>query len=198
MAWQQNKRMQPTRNKPRAADARAFGNHNHSTEYKEIGGAMRIDLKPVATLDEDERTALKVLTAAVYPPEVVAMSPGRYLQWTPPDYSLLVFTPEDELVSHVGIVVRTGTLNGVSRHARWGWQRENPSACPRPRLCVCGSAPRCDRPARRPPRRVLLAGLPGASPPLLRPSRVVAVHGSPHSRATPPVRRCSRSTARWC
>ena len=75
---------------------------------------MRIDLKPVATLDEDERTALKVLTAAVYPPEVVAMSPGRHLQWTPPDYSLLVFTPEDELVSHVGIVVRTGTLNCVA------------------------------------------------------------------------------------
>ena len=75
---------------------------------------MRIDLKSVATLDEDERAALKVLTAAVYPPEVVAMSPGRHLQWAPPDYSILVFTPEGELVSHVGIVVRTGTLDGVA------------------------------------------------------------------------------------
>jgi hypothetical protein len=72
---------------------------------------MCIDLKPVATLDDSERAALKALTAAVYPPEVVAMSPGRHLQWAPPDYSVLVFTPEGELMSHVGIVVRMGTLD---------------------------------------------------------------------------------------
>lgn len=75
---------------------------------------MRIDLKPVATLDDDERAALKALTAAVYPPEVVAVSPGRHCQWAPPDYSILVFTPEGELVSHVGLVVRTGTLDGAA------------------------------------------------------------------------------------
>jgi GNAT superfamily N-acetyltransferase len=75
---------------------------------------MRVDLKPVAMLDDDERAALKALTAAVYPPEVVAVSPGRHFQWAPPDYSVLVFTPEGELVSHVGIVVRTGTLDGVA------------------------------------------------------------------------------------
>src|SRR5262249_35355270 len=67
-----------------------------------------------ATLDDDERAALKALTAAVYPPEVVAASPGRHFQWAPPDYSILVFTPEGDLVSHVGIVVRTGTLNSVA------------------------------------------------------------------------------------
>jgi aminoglycoside 2'-N-acetyltransferase I len=75
---------------------------------------MRIDLKPVATLDEDERAALKALTAAVYPPDVVAVSPGRHVHWAPPDHSILVFTPEGELVSHVGIVVRTGTLDGAA------------------------------------------------------------------------------------
>jgi hypothetical protein len=75
---------------------------------------MRIDLKPIATLDEDERAALKALTAAVYPPDVVAVSPGRHFQWAPPDYSVLVFTPEGELVSHIGIVVRTGTLDGAA------------------------------------------------------------------------------------
>ena len=75
---------------------------------------MYIDLKPVATLEDDERAALKALTAAVYPPEVVAMSPGRHLQWAPPEYSALGFTPEGELVSHVGIVVRTGTLDGAA------------------------------------------------------------------------------------
>ena len=75
---------------------------------------MRIDLKPVVRLDDDERAALKALTAAVYPPEVVAVSPGRHLQWAAPDYSVLVFTSEGELVSHVGIVVRTGTLDGAA------------------------------------------------------------------------------------
>lgn len=74
---------------------------------------MRIDLKPVATLDDDERAALTALTAAVYPPEVVAVSAGRHFQWAPPDYSVLVSTPEGELVSHVGIVVRAGSLDGA-------------------------------------------------------------------------------------
>ncbi len=75
--------------------------------------AMRIDLKPVASLDDDERAALKALTAAVYPPEVVAVSPGRHLKWAPPEHSVLVLAPEGELVSHVGIVIRMGTLDGV-------------------------------------------------------------------------------------
>jgi GNAT superfamily N-acetyltransferase len=75
---------------------------------------MRIDLKSVAMLDDDERAALKALTAAVYPPDVVAASPGRHVQWAPPDYSVLVFTPEGELVSYVGIVVRMGTLDGAA------------------------------------------------------------------------------------
>jgi aminoglycoside 2'-N-acetyltransferase I len=75
---------------------------------------MRVDLKPVVTLDDDERAALKALTAAVYPPEVVAVSPGRHFQWAPPDCSVLVFTPEGELVSHVGIVVRMGTLDDAA------------------------------------------------------------------------------------
>ena len=75
---------------------------------------MHIDLKPVTTLDDNERAALKALTAAVYPPEVVAVSPGRHVQWAPPEYSVLVFTPAGELVSHVGIMVRTGTLDGAA------------------------------------------------------------------------------------
>jgi hypothetical protein len=75
---------------------------------------MHIDLKPVTRLDDKERAALKALTAAVYPPEVVAVSPGRHLQWAPPEYSVLVFTSEGELVSHVGIVVRTGTLDDAA------------------------------------------------------------------------------------
>jgi aminoglycoside 2'-N-acetyltransferase I len=75
---------------------------------------MHIDLKPVAMLDDNERAALKALTAAVYPPEVVAVRPGRHLQWAPPEYSVLVCTSEAALVSHVGFVVRTGTLDDAA------------------------------------------------------------------------------------
>jgi Acetyltransferase (GNAT) domain len=78
-----------------------------------VGGPMQLDLKPVAQLSDDERAALKALTAAVYPPEVMATRPGRHFHWAPPDYSVLVSTPAGELVSHVGIVVRVGSLDGV-------------------------------------------------------------------------------------
>jgi hypothetical protein len=44
---------------------------------------MRLDLKPVTDLRAGERDALKVLTAAVYPPEVLTTRPGRFLQWAP-------------------------------------------------------------------------------------------------------------------
>ena len=74
---------------------------------------MRLDLKPAATLGDDERGALKALTAAVYPPDVVATSPGRHITWAPVDYRLLVWSQEGELVSHVGILVRDGTLDGT-------------------------------------------------------------------------------------
>ena len=41
----------------------------------------RIDVKAVTDLDDAERAALRALTAAVYPPEVVAASPGRHVRW---------------------------------------------------------------------------------------------------------------------
>jgi hypothetical protein len=44
----------------------------------------------------------------------VAVSPGRHCQWAPPEYSVLVFTPDGALVSHVGLVVRMGTLDGAA------------------------------------------------------------------------------------
>src|SRR5262249_20794623 len=75
--------------------------------------AVRLELKPVAALTGDERAALKALTAAVYPPAIAAASPGRHLAWAAPDYSLLIWSAEGELVSHVGLVVRAGSLDGV-------------------------------------------------------------------------------------
>jgi aminoglycoside 2'-N-acetyltransferase I len=74
---------------------------------------MRLDLKPVTDLSDGERDALKTLTAAVYPPEVLATSPGRSLQWAPAQWSVLVWTVEGQLIAHVGIVTRAGTLDGV-------------------------------------------------------------------------------------
>jgi aminoglycoside 2'-N-acetyltransferase I len=74
---------------------------------------MRLDLKPVTELSDGERDALEALTAAVYPPEVRATSPGRSLQWAPSTWSVLVWTVEGQLIAHVGIVTREGTLDGV-------------------------------------------------------------------------------------
>ena len=86
---------------------------------------------------------------AVYPPAVVAGSPGRHVQWAPPDYSVLVFTPEGELVAHVGIVVRMGTLDeaavtmggvgSVKTHPRARAAAMRPLACaaPPPSCVVC-------------------------------------------------------------
>jgi hypothetical protein len=48
----------------------------------------------------------------VYPPEAIRDSPGRGVHWAPVDWSLLVWTA-DGLVSHVGVVVREGTRDGV-------------------------------------------------------------------------------------
>ena len=74
---------------------------------------MHLDLKPVTELCKKERDALRGLTTAVYPPEVLARSPGRSLQWAPSTWSVLVWTVEGQLIAHVGIVTREGTLDGV-------------------------------------------------------------------------------------
>jgi hypothetical protein len=75
---------------------------------------MRLEVKPAAELGDDERAALRALTAAVYPPDAVAARPGRHVRWAPVDFSVLVWDPEGELVSHVGLVVRAGTLDGAA------------------------------------------------------------------------------------
>jgi aminoglycoside 2'-N-acetyltransferase I len=74
---------------------------------------MRLELKPVTDFSDGERDALKALTAAVYPPEILATRPGRSFQWAPAQWSVLVWTAEGRLIAHVGIVTREGTLDGV-------------------------------------------------------------------------------------
>ena len=72
---------------------------------------MRLELKPVPELSDDERRALKALSAAVYPAQVTAASPGRHLKWAPPDYGVLVWDETGSLVSYVGLLVRAGSLD---------------------------------------------------------------------------------------
>ena len=74
---------------------------------------MRLDVKPVAEFSAEERGALLALTAAVYPPEKTAVSPGRAIQWSSPEHGVLVLGPAGELVAYVGIVVRAGRLDGA-------------------------------------------------------------------------------------
>jgi hypothetical protein len=78
---------------------------------------MRLNLKRVNMLTEGERAALKALTQAVYPPDVLASSPGRHIRWAPADYSLLISAAGGELVSHVGIFVRRGYATAGLRRA---------------------------------------------------------------------------------
>ena len=65
---------------------------------------MRLDLKPAADLSATERAALKELTAAVYPPELLATSPGRLLEWASAQSSVLAWTDVGQLVAHVGML----------------------------------------------------------------------------------------------
>ncbi|HEY7869502.1 MAG TPA: GNAT family N-acetyltransferase [Methylomirabilota bacterium] len=73
---------------------------------------MRLDLKPVTALTDEERAALRALTEAVYPPESLAASPGRSVRWAPVQWSILVWV-EEVLVAHAGLVVREGALDGA-------------------------------------------------------------------------------------
>jgi len=93
------------------------------------GERPRIEVKRVADLDDAARAALRALTAAVYPPDVVAASPGRHVRWASPEYSLLLSTPDGALVSHVGMVIRAGALDGVPvRIGGVGSVKTHPSA----------------------------------------------------------------------
>src|SRR5439155_18501262 len=72
---------------------------------------MRLELKPVPEPSDDERHALKALSKAVYPPDVVATSPGRHLKWPSTDFGVLVWDDAGSLVSYVGLLVRAGSLD---------------------------------------------------------------------------------------
>ncbi|MEH1939900.1 MAG: hypothetical protein V7L01_06750 [Nostoc sp.] len=71
-------------------------------------------MKLITELTVDEKEALRVLRAAVYPPEVIANRPGRHIKWSIPQWRLLVEDGSGWLVSHIGIVTREVTLDDIS------------------------------------------------------------------------------------
>ncbi|MEH2259746.1 MAG: GNAT family N-acetyltransferase [Nostoc sp.] len=75
---------------------------------------LRFNLKLITELTVDEEEALRVLRAAIYPPEVIAHRPGRHIKWSLPQWRLLVEDGSGWLVSHIGIVIRKVTLDDVS------------------------------------------------------------------------------------
>jgi GNAT superfamily N-acetyltransferase len=86
---------------------------------------MRWAIHPVAELTESDRSALRALSLAVYPPEVAAAWPGRSIEWAPAEQSVIGWDG-DTAVCHVGLVlrdanwndraVRVGGIGGVKTH----------------------------------------------------------------------------------
>lgn len=74
-------------------------------------------MQPLVTFDraddlsDADRSALRVLSLAVYPPDVAASWPGRHLEWARPEWRIRVFE-EGRLVSSLGALVRHATHDG--------------------------------------------------------------------------------------
>lgn len=73
---------------------------------------MKIDFVTTEEFSTDQKSALDLLRAAVYPPEVIATLPGRLFSWAAPQWSILLWD-DSELVSRVGLVVREIVHDGV-------------------------------------------------------------------------------------
>jgi GNAT superfamily N-acetyltransferase len=71
---------------------------------------MRWSIGPVAELTESERSALRALSVAVYPSEVVAAWPGLVIEWAPAQQGVIGWDG-DAAVCHVGLVLRDATWN---------------------------------------------------------------------------------------
>jgi len=72
---------------------------------------MMIDHFEIKTGDVGWRQAAPLLKA-VWPPEVVAKLPWKGVVWSNPDYRLLAFNRDNEIIGHLTIVLRDATWNG--------------------------------------------------------------------------------------
>jgi predicted N-acetyltransferase YhbS len=73
---------------------------------------MRTEVRPVAGLTADERDALQDLSAAVYPPEVSAVWPGRTFEWAAHDWCVVTWDADGRAVCYVGVVARDARSDG--------------------------------------------------------------------------------------
>jgi GNAT superfamily N-acetyltransferase len=73
---------------------------------------MRIDVRPVAELTAEEQAALRALSAAVYPPEVSAAWPGRFIEWAPAQWSVICWDEDGQSLAHAGAILREGRADG--------------------------------------------------------------------------------------
>lgn len=75
---------------------------------------MLIRLDRTTDLSADDRASIRALSQAVYPPEAVKDWPGRHIEWAKPGWCVRVHA-DGTLVSHVGVVIRDGTHDGLPR-----------------------------------------------------------------------------------
>jgi predicted N-acetyltransferase YhbS len=66
----------------------------------------------VGDLTDDDRDALRTLTAAVYPPSASADWAGRHFEWSPHDACVRARDDDGTLVSYVGLCLRGGVHDG--------------------------------------------------------------------------------------
>ncbi|HWB88320.1 MAG TPA: GNAT family N-acetyltransferase [Acidimicrobiia bacterium] len=83
-------------------------------------------LRPLADLDEEQRSGIKAMKEIVYPPELFSDDPVRSREWLAARWGILVTYENGEVVSYTGIVsvegtadgepVRIGGLGGIATH----------------------------------------------------------------------------------
>jgi hypothetical protein len=88
--------------------------------------AAVVTLDRVADLSDADRSAVRALGLAVYPPEQVADWPGRHVEWSALEYCVRVHGEDGALVSYMGVglrdathdnrPVRVGGVGGVKTH----------------------------------------------------------------------------------
>jgi len=69
------------------------------------------EIRQVADLTPHEQAALRTLSLAVYPPETASAWPGRAIDWSAPQWSVIGWNAGGEAICHVGVVLREARWN---------------------------------------------------------------------------------------
>ncbi|OFZ13617.1 MAG: hypothetical protein A2X86_20780 [Bdellovibrionales bacterium GWA2_49_15] len=74
---------------------------------------MRIELFDAREITSEQISALKSLSTAVYPPESTLNWPGQTIEWATPQWRTFCRDERGDVLSHVGIFLRQGQINGI-------------------------------------------------------------------------------------